>query len=202
MPENNTVKFGRFVISHPWLVILASILLVVATTYGARFLEIKTDYRVFFAEDNPQLIAFENIQNTYDKADNAMFVITPKEGSVFDRETLKSIHWLTEQAWQIPYTTRVDSITNYQHTWVTPEDEDYMLVGALLCIPDKSSNFDSECEHESVSEQMIDDLSDAEIKRLQDIVLHEPQLVNRVINPDSSVTAVNVTVQQIGRAHV
>lgn len=47
MPENNTVKFGRFVISHPWLVILASILLVVATTYGARFLEIKTDYRVF-----------------------------------------------------------------------------------------------------------------------------------------------------------
>lgn len=108
MPENNTVKFGRFVISHPWLVILASILLVVATTYGARLLEIKTDYRVFFAEDNPQLIAFENIQNTYDKADNAMFVITPKEGSVFDRETLKSIHWLTEQAWQIPYTTRVD----------------------------------------------------------------------------------------------
>ncbi|MBD3668105.1 MAG: MMPL family transporter [Kangiella sp.] len=195
MPENNTVKFGRFVISHPWLVILASILLVVATTYGARFLEIKTDYRVFFAEDNPQLIAFENIQNTYDKADNAMFVITPKEGSVFDRETLKSIHWLTEQAWQIPYTTRVDSITNYQHTWVTPEDEDYMLVGALLCIPDKSSNFDSECEHESVTEQMVDDLSDDEIKRLQDIVLHEPQLVNRVINPDSSVTAVNVTVQ-------
>ena len=195
MPENNTVKFGRFVINHPWLIILLSLLLVVATTYGARFLEIKTDYRVFFAEDNPQLMAFEDIQDTYDKVDNVMFVITPKEGSVFDRETLKSIHWLNEQSWQIPYTTRVDSITNYQHTWVTPEDEDYMLVGALLCIPDKSADFDSECEHEAVTEQMIDQLTAEDIDHLREIVLNEPQLVNRVINPQETVTAVNVTMQ-------
>lgn len=195
MPENNTVKFGRFIINHPWLIIFLSLLLVVATTFGAGLLEIKTDYRVFFAEDNPQLMAFEDIQDTYDKADNVMFVITPKEGTVFDRETLKSIHWLTEQGWQIPYTTRVDSITNYQHTWVTPEDEDYMLVGALLCIPDKSADFDSECEHEAVTEQMVDNLGDAEIDRLRDIVLNEPQLLNRVINPEETVTAVNVTLQ-------
>lgn len=193
--DNKTVKFGRFIVNHRWFVLLSSIVLLVLTAFGSSKLEIKTDYRVFFSEDNPQLVDFENIQNTYDKADNVMFVLTPKEGTVFDRESLKSIQWLTEQGWQVPYSTRVDSITNYQHTWVTPEDEDYMLVGALLCVPDKSADFDSQCEHESVTPQMIDNLSDKQIERLSDIVVNEPQLINRIINPEKSVTAVNVTVQ-------
>ena len=131
--QTRTVKFGRFVVNHPWSVLIASLLLLFGAMYGAKFLEIKPDYRVFFAEDNPQLVAFDHIQDTYDKADNAMIVLTPKEGRVFSRETLKTIQWLTEKAWHTPYSTRVDSVTNYQHTWVTPEDEDYMLVGALLC---------------------------------------------------------------------
>ncbi|GAA4346822.1 MMPL family transporter [Kangiella taiwanensis] len=163
--------------------------------YGAKFLEIKPDYRVFFAEDNPQLVAFDHIQDTYDKADNAMIVLTPKEGGVFSKETLKTIQWLTEKAWHTPYSTRVDSVTNYQHTWVTPEDEDYMLVGALLCVPAKSADFDSTCEHESVTPEMIDGMSQDQLERLEQIVLNEPQVVNRMINPQSSVTAVNITVQ-------
>lgn len=193
--DNNTVKFGRFVVNHRWLVLISSILLLVAAVYGARFLEIKPDYRVFFAEDNPQLMAFDHIQDTYDKADNAMMVLTPKEGKVFDKETLKTIQWLTDQAWQTPYSTRVDSVTNYQHTWVTPEDEDYMLVGALLCVPAKSADFDSTCEHESVTPTMIDEMTPKQLERLENIVLNEPQVVNRMINPEGSVAAVNITVQ-------
>ena len=193
--QTRTVKFGRFVVNHPWSVLIASLLLLFGAMYGAKFLEIKPDYRVFFAEDNPQLVAFDHIQDTYDKADNAMIVLTPKEGRVFSRETLKTIQWLTEKAWHTPYSTRVDSVTNYQHTWVTPEDEDYMLVGALLCVPAKSADFDSTCEHESVTPEMIDGMSQDQLERLEQIVLNEPQVVNRMINPKSSVTAVNITVQ-------
>lgn len=193
--QTRTVKFGRFVVNHPWFVLIASLLLLFGAMYGAKFLEIKPDYRVFFAEDNPQLVAFDHIQDTYDKADNAMIVLTPKEGGVFSKETLKTIQWLTEKAWHTPYSTRVDSVTNYQHTWVTPEDEDYMLVGALLCVPAKSADFDSTCEHESVTPEMIDGMSQDQLERLEQIVLKEPQVVNRMINPQSSVTAVNITVQ-------
>ncbi|WP_223576825.1 efflux RND transporter permease subunit [Kangiella taiwanensis] len=193
--QTRTVKFGRFVVNHPWFVLIASLLLLFGAMYGAKFLEIKPDYRVFFAEDNPQLVAFDHIQDTYDKADNAMIVLTPKEGGVFSKETLKTIQWLTEKAWHTPYSTRVDSVTNYQHTWVTPEDEDYMLVGALLCVPAKSADFDSTCEHESVTPEMIDGMSQDQLERLEQIVLNEPQVVNRMINPQSSVTAVNITVQ-------
>ncbi len=193
--NNKTVKFGHFIVNHKWLVLFLSIALSFLAAFGASFLEIKTDYRVFFSEDNPQMLAFEDIQDTYDKADNVMFVLTPKDGKVFTKQTLKTIHWITEEGWKTPYATRVDSITNYQHTWVTPEDEDYMLVGALLCIPDKTADIDSECEHEGVTEQMIDSLTPQQIEQLSEIILHEPQLLNRMINPDKSVTAVNVTVQ-------
>ncbi|NVK22274.1 MAG: MMPL family transporter [Kangiellaceae bacterium] len=195
MPENNTVKFGRFIVNHKWLVLILSVVLTFLSTMGAQFLEIKTDYRVFFSKDNPQMLAFEDIQDTYDKADNVMFILTPKDGNVFSKQSLKTIKWLTEEGWMVPYSTRVDSITNYQHTWVTPEDEDYMLVGALLCIPDKNADMDSECEHEAVTDEMVDNLSPQQINDLSDIVLNEPQLLNRIINPSKTVTAVNVTVQ-------
>jgi predicted RND superfamily exporter protein len=193
--SSKTIRFAKYVVNHPWLVLLASIILLLGAMYGARFLEIKPDYRVFFDEDNPQLIAFDHIQDTYNKADNVMMVLTPKEGRVFDKSTLKTVQWLTEEAWQTPYSTRVDSITNYQHTWVTPEDEDYMLVGALLCVPAKSADFDSTCEHQSVTPDMIDDLSEKQLERLENIVVNEPQVVNRMINPEGTVTAVNITVQ-------
>ncbi len=193
--ETNTVKFAQFVVNNKWMVLFLSIALSFLTAFGASFLEIKTDYRVFFSKDNPQMLAFEDIQDTYDKADNVMFVLTPKDGKVFSKETLKTIHWITEEGWKAPYVTRVDSITNYQHTWVSPDDEDYMLVGALLCIPDKSADMDSECEHEAVTHEMIDSFSNQQIDQLSEVILSEPQLKRRLINPEKTVTAVNITVQ-------
>ncbi|WP_251358646.1 RND family transporter [Kangiella sp. TOML190] len=192
---NRTVRFARFVVNNKWLVLILSLLLSFLAAFGGKLLEIKTDYRVFFSEDNPQMLAFEDIQDTYDKADNVMFVLTPKDGKVFSKQTLKTIQWATEEGWKTPYVTRVDSITNYQHTWVTPQDEDYMLVGALLCIPDKTVDMDSECEHEGVTPEMIDALSEQQLEELSQILLNEPQIINRMINPEKTVTAINVTVQ-------
>ncbi|MRX27867.1 RND family transporter [Kangiella sp. HZ709] len=193
--DTKTVKFGQFVVNNKWLVLFLSIAISFLAAFGASFLEIKTDYRVFFSKDNPQMLAFEDIQDTYDKADNVMFVLTPKDGKVFTKQTLKTIHWITEEGWKAPYATRVDSVTNYQHTWVSPDDEDYMLVGALLCIPDKSADMDSECEHDAVTESMIDGLTEQQISQLSEIILNEPQLKRRLINPEKTVTAVNITVQ-------
>ncbi len=193
--DTKTVKFGQFVVNNKWLVLFLSIAISFLAAFGASFLEIKTDYRVFFSKDNPQMLAFEDIQDTYDKADNVMFVLTPKDGKVFTKQTLKTIHWITEEGWKAPYATRVDSVTNYQHTWVSPDDEDYMLVGALLCIPDKSADMDSECEHDAVTESMIDGLTEQHISQLSEIILNEPQLKRRLINPEKTVTAVNITVQ-------
>ena len=73
------------------LILVTTLILVAAAASGLQFISFKTDYRVFFSEDYPQLKAFEQLQNTYTKIDNVMFVLAPKDGNVFTTETLASI---------------------------------------------------------------------------------------------------------------
>ena len=115
-------SYGEWVIRWRYLILAVTIALVVAAAGGLRFITFNTDYRAFFSKDNPQLQAFEQLQNTYTKSDNVLFVLAPRDGVVFSRDTLASVMRLTQAAWQIPYSLRVDSITNYQHTRAEGDD--------------------------------------------------------------------------------
>ena len=169
-------KLGLFVTNNPWWVILFSILLVDGLATGAKSLEFKSDYRVYFSADNPQLIAFEAIQNTYSKSDNILFVIQPVDGQVFTPNTLQAVADLTEKAWQIPYSSRVDSITNFQHTVA---EEDDLIVSSLV-------------------EDAIN-LTKDDLDRVKRIAISEPLLVNRLISKTGHVSGVNVTIQLPGK---
>ena len=74
----------RGVIARRWLVIAGAVTFAAVIGFGASRLEFSTNYRVFFSEANPELQAFENLQNTYTKNDNFFFVIEPRSGSAFD----------------------------------------------------------------------------------------------------------------------
>ena len=163
--------FAEWIIRFRWWVILASLLVVAVSASGVRFLEFSNDYRVFFSKENPELAAFESLQNTYTKNDNVLFVIAPKDGKVFTRETLASIEWLTKEAWQIPYSSRVDSVTNFQHT---AANEDDLVVRNLV----KDAQF----------------MPDKELERVRRIAVEEPLLLNRIISPRAHVTGVNVNI--------
>jgi len=164
--------YGEWLVRWRYPVLIATLILVAAAAGGLRFIGFKTDYRVFFSADNPQLQAFEQLQNTYTKSDNILFVLAPRDGNVFTPATLSSVARLTEAAWQIPYSIRVDSLSNYQHT---EADGDDLIVADL--VPD------------------ADRLDAAQLQRIRDIAVREPLLVNRLISPDGSVTGVNVTIQ-------
>lgn len=168
-------RFFRFVIDHPVWVILLSVLLVVGAASGAKNLVFKSDYRVFFSEENPQLTAFESMQKIYSKSDNVAFIISPDDGNVFKPTTLAAIHQLTEESWQVPYSTRVDSITNFQHTW---SEEDDMIVEDLVLDPST--------------------LSDDQMPRLKEIAVNEPLMLHKLISEKGHVTVVNITVQLPG----
>ena len=121
-------KYGGWVIRFKWLILLPTLAVILAAGSGGRLLTFTNDYRIFFGDDNPQMLAFEVLENTYSKNDNVMFVVAPADGQVFTRETLEAVEWLTEQAWQTPYSNRVDSLSNFQHTQA---EEDDMLVRNL-----------------------------------------------------------------------
>ncbi len=165
------MSYGEWVIRYRWWIIAGTLCLVIAVASGARFLGFTTDYRVFFSKENPQLEAFEALQNTYTKEDNAMIAIEPKDGQVFTRETLKIVEEVTKQSWQIPYSIRVDSVTNFQYTSADGDD---------LVVQDLVENAET--------------FSDADLERVKQIALAEPLLRDRLINPDTTMTAVNVTI--------
>jgi len=164
-------KLGPWVIKYRWIIILLSFLLVIGAASGGRFLVFKADYRVFFSGDNPQLKAFDNLQKTYSRNDNVLFVITPKDGDVFTRKTLKVIENLTEKSWQIPYSTRVDSITNFQHTLAEGDD---------LIVEDLVTD--------------AGNLSDADLKKIKEIATTEPLLKQRLVSPSGHVTSVSALI--------
>jgi len=169
-------KLGEVVTRYPWWIIVFSILWVVGLSIGAKNLEFKSDYRVYFSKDNPQLLAFEAIQDTYSKSDNVLFVIQPADGLIFSKDTLMAISELTEKAWQIPYSSRVDSITNFQHTVA---EEDDLIVSDLV----------SEAAN----------LTGQEIEKIKQVTINEPLLVNRLISKTGDVSGVNVTIQLPGK---
>jgi len=170
------VAFSEWVIRWRWWLILLCIAATVAAGSGARFLEFTTDYRVFFSKENPQLQAFEELQDVYNKNDNVLFVIAPKDGKVFTRDTLATVEWLTEAAWQLPYSSRVDSITNFQYTYAEGDD---LVVSNLI--------------------ENADTLSNQQLTRVKEIALAEPLLINRLISPRTHVTGVNATILLPGK---
>ncbi len=71
---NNTLEaLFDVTIRRPFLVILTIILIVCTAAYGASKLTFKSDYRVFFGSENPQLTAFENMQKTFTKNDGVAY---------------------------------------------------------------------------------------------------------------------------------
>ncbi len=157
-----------------WVVVGVMVLLI-PTAWGISRLTSTSDTRVFFSPANPYLQALEEFEQVYSKDESAFLVLAPRDGTVFTRDTLKAVENLTDAAWQIPYSRRVDSLTNFQHTWAQGDD--------------------------LVVEDLIEDaahLSDTDIERVQTIALAEPLLVNRLVSTTGHVTGIYVTATKPG----
>ncbi len=168
-------RIYNFALNRPWLVLLMTVILVFGVASGAKNLVFKGDYKVFFSDENPQLTAFEAMQEIYSKSDNAVFILTPKNGDVFTPKNLAAVQTLTTESWQIPYSTRVDSVTNFQHTIA---EEDDLIVEDLV--------LDAQ------------ELIDADMPRIKKIATTDPILLNKVISESGHITIVNVTLQLPG----
>ena len=169
-------RYTRWILKHRWLVVLAALVVGTAAGAGIPKLGLATDYRVFFSEDNPDLAAFDAVENVYTKNDNVLFVIRPESGDVFQPRVLELVRSLTEDAWQIPNSTRVDGITNFQHTWA---DGDDLIVEDLVG-----------------SGEITSDVAE----RARTVALAEPLLAGRLVADDARTTGINVRVSLPGKS--
>jgi len=163
-------RYIEIILRRRWVVIALATLIMLAVTGGVRFVGVTNDYRSLFDEGNPQLAAFDALEATYTETNTALVAIAPLEGSVFTREALGAVEELTEAAWRAPYSTRVDSLTNYNHSEAFGDD--------------------------LVVEPLVDDaqsLSDAELRRVEEIALNATEIAGRLVARDGRVAGMAIT---------
>ena len=162
-------RYAATILRRRWLVVALAVLLMLGMTSGVRFISATNDYRIMLGEDNPQLAAFDALENTYSVSNKALIAVAPREGSVFTRETLGAIEELTEAAWGTPYSNRVASLTNYTHSEAT---EDNLIV-----------------------EPLVDDaqlLSDVDLARIETIALNAIDIAGRLVSTDGCVGGLTI----------
>ena len=170
-------KMGAWLVQWRWPVLIGTVLFALIVGIGGQYIGFNSDYHVFFSDKNPQLQAFDALQQKYTQDDNVFIVIEPKEGELFSPSTLSAIEGLVEQAWQTPYSSRVDALTNFQHTRAVGDD---LYVEDLVTDAENMS---------------ADKLSD-----IKAIATKEPLLVNRLVDSAGTLTAVNITVKLPGES--
>uniref|UniRef100_UPI003518DD1E MMPL family transporter n=1 Tax=Thalassolituus sp. TaxID=2030822 RepID=UPI003518DD1E len=162
----------RLATEKPWLVIALIIIASLVAAAGAQNLYFRGDYKVFFEEGYGPLNDFEEMQKVFNKSDSIAVLIVPESGDVVDAEVLTLIQEYTEEAWQTPFSSRVDSLTNYQNTWAEGDD---MIVEDMVLYPDE--------------------LTQEDLDRIRATAMAEPSLNGRIISPDSRVSLINITLQ-------
>jgi len=175
-------KFSGIILRYRWLVLAVTLGLVVLLAAGGQYLTISNDSRIFFGKDNPQRIALEELENTFTETNNVLISVTSKSETIFNRDALMAMAELTEGGWLIPYSSRVDSLTNYAHSWSVEDD---LIVEDL--VPNAST------------------VTDADLARIEAIALNEIALTNRIVAADGNTAAVNINfslpeASEIGRA--
>ncbi|TOI76168.1 RND transporter [Vibrio parahaemolyticus] len=170
--QHQGIGLGKIPTKYSLLVLLATIFLIIVATIGGKNLYFRGDYDIFFDGTNKQLLAFDEIQTTFAKTDNLAIIIAPEDGDIFTPQTLSLIQKITVDAWQVPYSSRVDSIANYQHTEAF---DDELLVEDLLY-----------SEYELTPER---------ISKVKSSALSEPVLKSALVSEKGDVTVVNITVQ-------
>lgn len=167
---------ARFAVTRKWLTLFLCVLVTLIGGYGAQNLKFSGDYQIFFGSENPELKTFLEFEGTFGKADNIIFVVIPKEGDIYQPRVIEAVHDITTQAWLIPLVSRVDSLTNFQHTYA---EGDELIVEDLIF--DKSEIAQA-----------------GQMARLKRIAENEPLLHKFVTSENGSATLIN-TVLQVDR---
>ncbi len=169
--DNAFASFARQIIRWRYLVIIGTVAIALLIASGGRFLGFTSNYRVFFGETNPFLEAYETIQRIYSKNDNILFVLEPEDGQVFTNSMMQAVAYLTSEAWKVPHSYRVDSLTNFQHI---EADEEGLVVADLVA---------------------EGELTQAQLDKIKQVALKEPLLENALITEKTNVTAVAVSIR-------
>ena len=118
-------NLSKTIIYYRTISIFFSIALFLLLLRGVTELTFNPDMDTFFPESHPATSLNSEIDETFIPTDNIIIAINSKENSIFSKETLSVIENLTEKSWTVPYSVRVDSLTNY--SYIRSVDDDLLV---------------------------------------------------------------------------
>lgn len=112
-----TSRLARFydrLLSYRIVVLIATVLVTVLIGSGMGKLAFSNDYRDFFPADDENLLAFEQVQDTFVRTNNVFVAVRANDGNIFTPDGLTRLADLTNALWSLPHVERVESLANHQ----------------------------------------------------------------------------------------
>ncbi len=100
------------------LVILASIVM----GYGGVNAEFSANQRDSFKSTDANLLKLISIEEEFSSEKTIYILLEPDNKDVFDPSNLKAVQSITDFGWTVPFSQRVESITNHLYTQVMDDD--------------------------------------------------------------------------------
>ncbi len=114
--------FAKLLIKYRYLSIGLVIIVVCLLATGLTKLTFNPDLETYFPEGHPAVIRYNEIDDMFIPTDNLIIAVHSNEGTLFNGDSLKVIEELTRKSWTIPYSVRVDSLTNYSYVKSVNDD--------------------------------------------------------------------------------
>ncbi|MBV1934654.1 MAG: MMPL family transporter [Parvibaculaceae bacterium] len=166
--SSGVLRFPKVVI---FVTVLASLILAV----GVFRIGLSSDTRVYFSEDNQYLGTLRAFERKFSHNNNVLFVVTATQGSVLTAEGLAIVRELEQRAWKLPYSTQVQSITNFPHIANEPDEETGELVFTVRELLDPTKP-----------------LNDETARTLAEVARQDRLIQYRLLSQDERTTALNV----------
>ena len=163
-------KLHQGALKRPITCISLWLIATVIAIFSLAQIEIDASYRSFFSPGDPLVISLDELHDQYITGDTTVFMVTVDEGDIFNKTALTAVESLTAEAWTLPKSVRVDSLTNFPYSRSQGDD---------LHVAD-----------------LVEDaakMSDAELAQIKTDTLNEPLIMKRLLSDDGQAALIVVT---------
>ena len=162
-------KLNRLVTSHPVITIVITLVLTGLFFYGLTKVTIVTDVGKMLPEENPKIIAFNEVDETFGGAEFIMVAL--ESGNIFTYDVLNDIDYLTNELEKIKGISSIRSIINVEE--IKGVEDGIEVVDLIEEIPS----------------------SEEGLKQLRNRILSDEEYAGNIVSKDGKVAAIVIQLQ-------
>lgn len=149
---------------------LATLLILAMSSSQLAHMAFNGDINVMFDPQDPYRIRLQEVDRTYQQSQFMLILLEPADGRVFTVPGIELIRYATENAQQLPYAVRVDSVTRFPHVTV---DQDVLHVDDVM--------------------QLSDSITPEQVVRIRGLSMADARIRGRLVSGSEDVAALLVT---------